>query len=64
MIFIKTITKREMDILFTNGILRNTNEGIIGKDGWPAGYTTTCNKAYIQDKYVDMARELIQKMAV
>ena len=53
-----------MDVLFTNGILRNTNEGIIGKDGWPAGYTTTCNKAYIQDKYVDMARELMQKMAV
>ena len=55
---IKTITKEELNALVKSGVIRNTREGLIGKDGWPAGYTTTRNKAYIQEKYADIAKKL------
>lgn len=58
---IKTITKDEVSALVKHGIIRNTREGLIGKDGWPAGYTTTRNKAYIQEKYADIGHLIVYK---
>lgn len=61
MFYIKAITQEEMKILFKKKIIKNTRDGVVGKDGWPTGYMTTRNKAYIQDKYVDIAKKLLSK---
>lgn len=48
-----------MNILFKKKIIRNNRDGVVNKNGWPTGYTTTRNKAYIQDRYVDIAQKLL-----
>lgn len=55
----KQIRKEEMELLFKNGILRNSNKGIVDRRGYTVTLSKTRNKTYIEDKYVDMARELI-----
>jgi len=56
---IKTITKREMELLLEKKILFNTRNGIVDKDGNPSGYYITKNKTrYIEEKYADIAKKL------
>lgn len=53
------ITKKQMDVLIENGILKNTREGIVTPDGMPTGFYQTRNKKYIEEKYVCIAKDLI-----
>lgn len=55
----KQIDNLGMKALFKNGILFNTKNGIVDQKGYPTGYMTTKNKAYIEDKYADMAKQFI-----
>lgn len=54
----KQITKDEMALLFKKGILHNSHRGIVNKHGSTVGFYRTCNKRYIEDKYVDIVRKL------
>lgn len=54
----RVITKEEMKILLENGILRNTNKGIVDCREYLVGFYRTRNKRYIEDKYVEIARSL------
>ena len=58
MFSIKEITKRELEILFENGIIKNSRRGIVNKHGDLTGFCTTRNKKYIENKYVNIARKL------
>ena len=53
-----------MKELFKNEILFNTSKGIVDQNGYPSGYMTTKNKAYIEDKFADIAKELVAKAVV
>lgn len=53
----KLITKEEMNVLFENGFLRNSNRGIVDKRENVVGFYRTRNKRYIEDKYVGLARK-------
>lgn len=56
---IKTITKKEIELLLEKKILFNTRNGIVDKDGNPAGYYITKNKTrYIEEKFADIAKKL------
>lgn len=54
----KQISKEEMDLLLKNGIVRNSNDGIVDKQGYNVGFYRTRNRRYIEDKYVDIAKDL------
>lgn len=54
----KLITKEEMNRLLKNGIVHNSHKGIVNKGGYNIGFYRTRNKRYIEDKYVDIARDL------
>lgn len=60
----KQINNIEMKELFKNEILFNTSKGIVDQNGYPSGYMTTKNKAYIEDKFADIAKELVAKAVV
>ncbi len=54
----KKITNEEMKKLFKHGIIKHTARGIANKDGKPTGFYRTRTSRYIEDKYVDMAKNL------
>lgn len=54
----KEVTKKEMETLVNNDVIRNTTKGFIGKDGNEVGFYRTRHKRYLEDKYVDIARKL------
>ena len=58
MFIIKVITNKEMKKLYQNGVIKQTSLGIVSKEGKPTGFYGTKNKKYIEDKYVDIAREI------
>jgi len=47
-----------MRLLEKNGIIRNTQYGYIDRNGNVTGYYRTRHKAYIEDKYADIAKKL------
>lgn len=55
---LKQITKEEMALLLDKGIVRNSHQGIVDKNGFTVGFYRTRNKRYIEDKYVGIARKL------
>lgn len=55
---IRAITNKEMKKLYKNGIIRQTDLGIVSKDGRPTGFYGTKTKRYIEDKYVEIAQQL------
>jgi len=58
---IKEISKREMNLLITKGIIRNTNHGYVDKYGNSISFYRTkgcAKKRYVKDKYVDMLSRL------
>lgn len=56
---IKIITKKEMDKLLENGIVKQTSRGIFSNDGKPTGFYRTKTNRYIEDKYADIAKSLL-----
>lgn len=58
MIFIKQISKYEMDLLLSHGIIRNTHKGYVNSKGKHIGHYKTVHKQYIEDYYADKAKEL------
>lgn len=63
MFTIKTITKEEIKALLENKIVFNTKYGIVDEKGYPTGYYCTRHKAYIEDRFADMARDLVNGAA-
>ena len=58
MFTIKTIERYQLNKLFTNGIIKHSTYGIVSQDDKPTGFYRTKTKLYIEDKYVEIAREL------
>ncbi len=58
MIYIKQISKREMELLLSHGILRNTHKGYVNLKGYHVGHYKTVHKQYIEDYYADKAKTL------
>lgn len=55
----KEVTKKEMDALIENKMVRNTIKGFVDQKGMVVGFYRTRHKRYIEDKYVDIAKKLI-----
>lgn len=55
----KEVTKKEMDALVENKVVRNTIKGYVDGKGMVVGFYRTRHKRYIEDKYVDIAKKLI-----
>ena len=52
-----------MSVLLNNGVIKNTSQGFIDGRGYPVGFYRTRNKRYLEDRYVDMAKNLLQEKA-
>ncbi len=55
--YIKEITKQEMNLLITKGIIINTNHGYVDNKGNEIGFYRTkgvARKRYVRDKFVDL----------
>lgn len=48
----------EMRLLEKNNVIKNTKYGYIDREGNTTGFCRTRHKAYIEDKYVDIAKKL------
>lgn len=59
----KEVKKQEMSVLVNNGVIKNTSQGFIDGRGYPVGFYRTRNKRYLEDRYVDMAKNLLQNKA-
>lgn len=57
---IKEITQKEVQALKKHGKIQETNRGLVSPTGEETGYIRTKHKAFIEEKYVDMARNLLQ----
>lgn len=55
----KEIKAEEMKKLIKNKIVRNTNKGLVNRDGDIVGFYRTRNKRYIEDRYADIARNIV-----
>jgi hypothetical protein len=60
---LKEVKKQEMSVLVNNGVIKNTSQGFIDGRGYPVGFYRTRNKRYLEDRYVDMAKNLLQEKA-
>ena len=59
---IKTISKRDVQILIDHGLLMNTGNGFVSRTGYHVGfYRTSSGKRYIEDWYVDKVQDLKTK---
>ena len=47
-----------MELLLSNGILRNTHKGYVNSKGHRVGHYKTVHKQYIEDYYADIAKTL------
>lgn len=65
MSYIKVIPKEELNLLFTNGILKNTKNGFVDcSNGKIIGHYKTlgcAKKMYIEDKYANIAEKIYRK---
>ena len=60
-IFIKEISKSDLEKLLNAGVIRNTSRGFVNRKGYHIGYYRTrgcAGKRYIQDYYADKAKSL------
>lgn len=61
MFVIKPITRKEINLLLKNKIIRNTHKGMIdNNNNNQVGYYCTKTKIYIEDKYVNIARKILK----
>ena len=56
----KEITKEDLYVLIKHGIVRNTRKGIVDTEGDPVGFYRTRNKRYIEDRFADLAKKIIE----
>lgn len=55
----KKITKEEIDLLLENNVIKNTTRGFVGQEtNYTIGFYRTRHNRYMEDKYVDIARNL------
>lgn len=54
----KEITKKEMEALLENGVIRNSDRGFVKTNGDVVGFYRTRHRRYLEDKYVDIAKKL------
>lgn len=59
-ILIKEITQREIQVLKRFGKVQESNRSLVSPTGEETGYFRTKHKAFIENKYVDIARNLIK----
>lgn len=55
----KEVTKKEMEALIDNKVVRNTIKGFVDAKGTEVGFYRTRHKRYLEDRYVDIAKKLI-----
>lgn len=48
-----------MRVLQAKGIIKNSSNGFVNKEGVQVGFYRTRNKRYLEDIYVDIAQKLI-----
>lgn len=48
-----------MQLLLSNGIIKNTHKGYVNSRGNHVGHYKTVNKEYIEDRYADEAKTLL-----
>ena len=61
---INYVTQNDIKTLLSHGIIRNTSNGYVNKEGNSIGFyrTVGCSKKrYVQDEYADLAKTLIKK---
>jgi hypothetical protein len=56
--YITAISKEEMNLLVSKGIIKNSSRGFIDRNGNLVSYYRTVNKRYIGDKYAGIAKKL------
>lgn len=56
--FLKQISQIEMGKLLKHGYVVNTKRGYVTKTGQQVGFYRTKNKRYIEDRYVNLAKDL------
>ena len=54
----KEVTKKEMETLIKNDVIRNTTQGFVAHNGNVVGFYRTRHRRYLEDKYVDIAKKL------
>lgn len=54
----KQISKEEMNKLFEKKYIFNKSHGIVNRKGKSVGFYRTKSKRYIEDTYVDIAKQL------
>lgn len=58
--FEKTLLKFNKSVSrFMKGIIQNSSNGFVSKEGVQVGFYRTRNKRYLEDSYVDIAKKLI-----
>lgn len=55
----KEVKSEEMRVLQAKGIIKNSSNGFVNKEGVQVGFYRTRNKRYLEDSYVDIAKRLI-----
>lgn len=55
----KEVKIEEIKVLLKNRIIKNSSKGFINNKGTQIGFYRTRNKRYMEDSYVDIARELM-----
>lgn len=55
----KEIRKEDIEMLERKNVIHNTSNGYVNKFGKNVGFYKTKNKRYIEDKYVDIAKKLV-----
>lgn len=56
----KQITNEEVQLLVQNGYIKNTRRGYINERGFSVGFTCTRGKKYIEEKYANIAENLLR----
>jgi hypothetical protein len=56
---LKEVKSEEMRVLQAKGIIKNSSNGFVNKEGVQVGFYRTRNKRYLEDSYVDIAKRLI-----
>lgn len=55
----KAISQEEMKKLFELNYLHHSNKGIVNQNNYTVGFYRTRNKRYIEDKYADIAKNIM-----
>lgn len=59
--YLKEISKEEVQILEKNNLIHNTVRGYVNRRGESVGFYRTRNKRYIEDRFADTAKRLLNE---